>query len=189
MKGQRRDTQKDFLPSQGRSTNRIRFKTNFERLITYKPCHFLDLKVILLTNDETLLFCENFLRSCCNIKAIIIIIIIIIFNSHFHSTQQCIKTFKRTFTEIMAQRKSSFWPLLCCKWILKVLRDAHETVSCDFRKISGRLRQKMKIIRTFIWITCISFRKQAMKERAEQKAKKREARQRRRDKIPLKYLT
>nr|XP_058951386.1 radial spoke head 1 homolog [Pocillopora verrucosa] len=32
-------------------------------------------------------------------------------------------------------------------------------------------------------------RKQAMKERAEQKAKKREARQRRRDEIPLKSLT
>ena len=124
----------DFLPSQGRSTNRVRFKTNFERLITYKPCHFLDLKVILLTNDETLFLCEHFLRSCCNIKAIIIIII---FNSHFHSTQQCIKTFKRTFTEIMAERKSSFWPLLCCKWILKVLRDAHETVCVTSVKYLG----------------------------------------------------
>ena len=124
----------DFFPSQGRSTNRVRFEANCDRFISCKPFYFQELKVILLANDETLFLCENFLRSCCNIKAIIIIIIIIIiFNSHFHSTQQCIKTFKRTFTEIMAERKSSFWPLLCCKWILKVLRDAHETVSCDFR--------------------------------------------------------
>ena len=91
----------DFFPSQGRSTNRVRFEANCDRFISCKPFHFQELKVILLANDETLFLCEHFLRICWSIKKIIIII----FNCHFHSAQKCIKTFKRTFTVIVIGKK------------------------------------------------------------------------------------
>ena len=105
----------DFFPSQGRSTNRVRFEANCDRFISCKPFHFQELKVILLANDETLFLCEHFLRICWSIKKIIIII----FNCHFHSAQKCIKTFKRTFTVIVIgkKKKSTSWPQLCCKWL------------------------------------------------------------------------
>ena len=91
----------DFFPSKGRSTNRVRFEANCDRFISCKPFHFQELKVILLANDETLFLCEHFLRICWSIKEIIIII----FNCHFHSAQQCIKTLERIFTMIIHVRR------------------------------------------------------------------------------------
>ena len=109
----------DFFPSQGRSTNRVRFEANCDRFISCKPFHFQELKVILLANDETLFLCEHFLRICWSIKKIIII-----FNCHF----------KRTFTVIVIGKKKKA-PLglsYVANDFLMVLRDVREIMWCDF---------------------------------------------------------